>query len=173
MKLDYINTTREEIEAELGVEIENSYDLTDYLRDNESVTELDNGAESVFRLQLKSGKWLFFENVNDAVSVEDTGSLNAYFAQWDEGEDFALERFCAGDEIIYDEADEDYDGEVRIFVKYNQIDPIYRKDGWQRDDNGDVIIYDSYADADATIDHNDRYVSNGCIDPTTYIICEA
>lgn len=173
MKLNYINTTREEIEAELGLEIENSYDLTDYLRECGSVTELDNGAESVFRLQLKSGKWLFFENINAGVSVEDTGSFNAYFAQWDEGEDSALERFCAGDEISYDEADEDYEGEVRIFIKYNQIDPAYRKDGWQRDQDGGVIIYDSYADADATIDHDDRHVSNGYIDPTAYIICKA
>jgi hypothetical protein len=168
--LDYINTTKEELEAELGIEIESAYDLTERLKEM-NADEADNGAESVFRLHLKSGKWLFFENINDAVSIEDSGSWNQYFAQWDDGEDASLERFCLGNEISYDEADEDYEGEVKIFIKYNQIDPIYCKDGWQRDDWGDEIRYDLYADA--TIDHNDRYASNGCFDPTAYIICKA
>ena len=161
-----------ELENEIGTEIKSADDLVDYMRKNDA-DEVDNGAESVFRLELKSGKCLFFETVNDVVSIEPSESWNGYFAQWDEGEDKALERFCLGKEISYEVAEPDYDGEVRIYIKYNEIDPIYCRDGWERDDWGNEIRYESYADAYATIDHNDRYVQNGCFDPAAYIICKA
>lgn len=170
--LNYINIDKEELENEIGTEIKSADDLVDYMRKNDA-DEVDNGAESVFRLELKSGKYLFFETVNDVVSIEPSESWNGYFAQWDEGEDKALERFCLGKEISYEVAEPDYDGEVRIYIKYNEIDPIYCRDGWERDDWGDEIRYESYADAYATIDHNDRYVQNGCFDPAAYIICKA
>ena len=127
--LNYINIDKEELENEIGTEIKSADDLVDYMRKNDA-DEVDNGAESVFRLELKSGKCLFFETVNDVVSIEPSESWNGYFAQWDEGEDKALERFCLGKEISYEVAEPDYDGEVRIYIKYNEIDPIYCRDGW-------------------------------------------
>ena len=78
---------------------------------------------------------------------------------------------------ILTEADEDYDGEVKVWIEYCYSITTLNKpnDGFVRDENDEEIIFDNYAAAEEWIDEmtNDTYyLSHGEMGAPSYTIIE-
>jgi hypothetical protein len=162
------------IKNKLGVDDLKSLDLDliDSMEALEDYEEVENGAESCHRFKLSEDKWVFIDNYG-FLSIEPSDSWYSYFFRWEDDTDISLMRFCLGNLIRYEEVDEDYEGEVRVFVKHNKMSG-YNEDGWVVDDWGNIKIFDSLAEAKAEYkDDGVRETMHNQFDPTHYIFCKA
>lgn len=165
--------TYKSIQDNFEYEIDCYDDLVHEVETFESYSESENGAETVWKVEI-DGIWLFGENINNEITIQNNGSWHEYFSGWDDDVDTCLERFCMGDLIEYEEVEEDYVGEVSVYRHENEINPIYNSDGWERDDDGIVKKYSSYDEAyEEYYSEHDNFVQNGHYDPINYTICKA
>ena len=163
------------IENILG-EVKNKHNLKKLMENWEDYSELDNGNEWCAKAKIPdSDKWLFIDN-HGYISEEKSGNWKTYFSTWDRDTDDSLEEFGLTELIDYEEVDDDYEGQVRVFRKthYSEWTCNAPKSGWERDEyDYSIKIFDSLEEAkNAYPEETGIYhLAHGELAPEEYIFC--
>ena len=166
------------------------YDLTEAMKDeNAAFSEYESvsdGGSNMNKARIDgTDEWVFVDNY-DMVSIESSGSWREYISGWADDLDMSLLQFGLSHLIDYEEAEEDYEGECRIFVKYHYYEGHHNapKDFWLTNETltDEIITFPSYSEAKEFVDEQERSdlepygvpcLHHGQAATDEYIICKS
>jgi len=167
------------------VVVDDSYLEIDFDDCKEPDDIISNGNITIKKFYLSDHLVIFFIDEPGYASAE-IHSRPTKFADimagwyWGDGVSFAdfLGEFGLDIMDAIDEADDDYDGKVNVAVEYCYYAGTYNAphDGLVKDDNGEIITFDSYAAAKEWINQAEDgayYLSHGEADRPNYKIVKA